>query len=215
MGAHWVSARFAIMAPFTFVLAFEPELRRRSGTVCIAVLTAVALARTASVAAIWHERQADLAALFRAYEAIPAGARVLPLEHRPSQWSAVPLGRYLDTGDATFRNEPPLGLIWRHVFVPTLFAARGKQPVHLRPPWDQLAEPDGGQLADVHVLDRPPALMPGIEFARYAAEWRRFDYALVLNADVPDAMGPLGPVPGVRLVADEGFARVYRITAPP
>jgi hypothetical protein len=39
----------------------------------------------------------------------------------------------------------------------------------------------------------------------------RFDYVLVLNADLPDASGPLPPVPGLEPVADEGFARLYRV----
>jgi hypothetical protein len=48
-------------------------------------------------------------------------------------------------------------------------------------------------------------------FASYLNVWReRFDYALVLNADVPDAYGPFVPPEGMELVRDEGFAQLYR-----
>ncbi len=46
----------------------------------------------------------------------------------------------------------------------------------------------------------------------HLAHWReRFDYVLVLNADMPDGAGPARPVPGLELVADEGFAQLLRI----
>jgi len=43
------------------------------------------------------------------------------------------------------------------------------------------------------------------------AYWReRFDYVLVLNAQVPDADDEAS-VPELELLADRGFARIYRI----
>ena len=64
----------------------------------------------------------------------------------------------------------------------------------LRPLWEQGSDP----WAPVVLRDAAPVRL-----------WReRFDYVLVLNADLADESGPLPPVPGLEPLADEGFARL-------
>ena len=64
----------------------------------------------------------------------------------------------------------------------------------------------------VNALADPAVLARSVGRAPYLRAWReRFDFALVLNADMRDDNGPFTPPAGVELVADEGFARLYRI----
>jgi hypothetical protein len=144
-------------------------------------------------------------------EAAPDGAAILPLEHTPFLRDAR-LGRYTATNDATFRHLATLATPWRRAFTPLLFAARGKQPLQILDPWYEISEPNGGLPASVNALTSPEILKRSLPEASYLKVWReRFDYALVLNADVPDAYGPFVPPEGVELVRDEGFAQLYRI----
>lgn len=153
-----------------------------------------------------------MAALARALQDVPAGARVLPLEHHPRLRSDEPRGRRTVLGETSFRHLATLAVPWRHAFVPTLFAARGKQPVAVLPPWRDIADPEGGVVAADNALVKPAAYARDIPFAPYLAHWREaFDFALVLDADAPDIDGPFVPPPGMDLIRDEGFARLYRL----
>lgn len=94
-------------------------------------------------------------------------------------------------------------------FVPTEFAQRGVHPIRLQSPWDQIANPEGGELASVDALS-DARLIPAN--ASYVRAWRsRFDYVLVLNADYPDRNGVAPPPGRLALVRDAGFAVLYRI----
>jgi hypothetical protein len=136
----------------------------------------------------------------------------LPLQHRPTASARLhaPAGRYLfNLGDATFSHYPLLAVPLRQAFVPTIFALRGKQPIQIRPAWAACSAPNGGRLASVDALGRRPAPKD----PAYLNRWRScFDFILVLNADLPDAGGPFVPPPGVSLVADRGFAQLWRIS---
>lgn len=209
-GTYWVDSRFALMLPLTLVIALRPDLPSRFGFLTAGIFLALFAARTGLVGWIWHERQSDVAAVWRALEPVPPGVAILPVEH---QSKSGPLGRFTSTGESTFRHMVTLALPWRHAFVPTLFAARGKQPVEVLPPWKDISMPEGGLLMSVAALSRPELFTSDKEKdAPYFPFWRdRFDYVLVLNADQPDENGPFVPPPSLQLVKDEGFARLYRI----
>ena len=98
----------------------------------------------------------------------------------------------------------------RHAFVPTLFTAPGKQPLRVLPPWAEISVLEGVP-APIHYLRTfVPSIRESFMFG-YITHWReRFDYVLVLNAQAPDADDEAS-VPGLELLADHGFARVYRI----
>jgi hypothetical protein len=211
-GTAWVDRRFALMALLVLVLALRPDLPVQSARTLAALLLAVSLVRTSVIGWIWHERQADVAALSRALAAVPAGAAILPLEHEARKHDA-PIGRYTALGEPTYRHLVTLALPWRHAFTPNLFAARGKQPVQILQPWSEIAEPDGGLLASVNALTTPPVYDEAVKNASYLKVWRdRFDFAVVVNADVADVHGQFVPPEGLELLKDEGFAQLYRIT---
>jgi len=50
----------------------------------------------------------------------------------------------------------------------------------------------------------------------YLKDWRgRFDYLLLVNADLPNRGIAIDRVPGISLVSDRGFARLYQIDRRP
>ena len=215
LGAYWVDVRFAVMLPFALVAAVNPALASGPGRMAATLLAAALVVRTATVAVIWHERQADVASVLDALTASPNGIALLTVEQRPADRSAAPPGRFTTIGENSFRHLGALAVPWQKDFVPTLFSARGKQPIIVLPPWDEVAEPNGSQLADIHALD-DSGEDRGLRLAPYVAFWRsRFDYVLVLNADMPDRFGLFVPPEGLALVRNAGFAQLFRVTAKP
>lgn len=215
LGAGWVSARFSIMFAFAAVLACDPLLPRWWARAAAAVLALTLVTRTAYIGAIWHARQADVATLARTLSSLPEGASVLPVELQPRDKSIAPVGRYTTLAESSFRHLASMALLWRHAFVPQIFSARGKQPLVVLPPWDQISEPNGGWLADAHTLDPAPTAAMLLDIPDYIYAWRvRFEYVLLLDADMPDKFGPFVVPPELTLVRDDGFSRLYRITPP-
>jgi hypothetical protein len=91
--------------------------------------------------------------------------------------------------------------------VPTLFTVEGQHPIRVRPAYRALSTP-AGLAAPVEALRRPERYTGPFP---YLPRWREFDYILVVDADVANAEGPLPAFPEIEPVADEGFARLYRI----
>lgn len=207
-GTGWFDRRFALMFPMVFVAALHPYMLPRWGRVLAVAMVVVTTARTAQVTFLWKAFDHDVAAVHEALAAVTPGSRVMPVLHE-SPRGAHPSGRYLGTGDPGFWHLPVLAIMWRQAFVPTLFTARGKQPVYVRPPYDKIAVPEG-PVPSVHVLVDPTRDHP--EATPYVEGWRdKFDFVLVVNADLPDDHGPFQPPPDLEKVADRGFAQVYRI----
>lgn len=212
-GAYWVNQRLPIMALLLLLAAVDPQLEGsvRWARVLAAACLAIVAARTAYVAEIWARRQGDFRALERLAVHIPPGAAVLTLQHEiaPGRATRRPSGRRSYGGVANM-NDAVLLLPLRHAFTPLLFAKAGQQPVRVLPPWSNIAAPTSPP-AGVHALDGGG---DGAwrQVAGYAACWRtHFDYAVVTNADEPDRFGPARLPRELTLVADEGYARLYRI----
>lgn len=212
--SSWLDARFALMSLLCLLagLSLSPRTGARERWAVALAALALISARTIGVAWSWMRMEPQLAATERAIADLPEGARVLPLQHRPTASARLhaPAGRYLfNLGDATFSHYPLLAVPLRQAFVPTIFALRGKQPIEIRPAWAGCSAPDGGRLASVNALGKHPAPKD----PAYMNRWRScFDFVLVLNADLPDADGPFVPPAGVSLVADRGFAQLWRIS---
>ncbi len=207
-----VDVRFAFMAPLVLLAGLRPDLPSRAVRAAAASLLVVSSLRTGVMAWVWHERQADVAALSRALALVPQGAAILPLEHDAPGAKGGPVGRYTAMHAPSYRHLPTLALPWRQAFVPTLFAFRGKQPITILPPWDAISEPNGGFVAHGQALVDPARFAAALKGAPYLAAWReRFDFALVVNADMPDEDGPAVLPPGLELLSDQGFAQLYRI----
>jgi hypothetical protein len=212
----WIDERIPIMALLTALAALNPEFAasgRRAAAAAGALLVLVS-ARAAWIGDVWSQRQSDVAAVERALSHVPAGAAVLPVEHRPSVRgrAMAPVGRYFHFG-ASFYHQYTLAVIDRRAYSPLVFTTAGKQPLRVLPPWADISAPNGGRAPTLRVLHRPSAAW--IKAQPYVRDWRsRFDYALMLNADVLDDVDR-EPLPaGMTLLDDEGFARLYRIDRP-
>jgi hypothetical protein len=79
---------------------------------------------------------------------------------------------------------------------------------------DQIAQQDA-ELVSAGLLPDPDPGLLRRSSADYVRHWRtRFDYLLLLNADLPDAAGGLPDLPELELLEDAGFVRLYRIDRP-
>ena len=208
-GTPLIDYRFPIMALFTLAAGWRPA--PGPSRFAPVLLLALCLTRDGAIAAIWSARQADVRAVERALTQVPAGARVLPAFRCCAPPGGQPYGRLIRANMGTFGQLPALAVPERHAFIPNLFAIPGRHPLRVLPAY-----------ADIAVIEGPPApvgllrIDPSrLGFAlRYLRQWRRtFDYMLVLNADAldPEAEDTL---PELDLLADEGFARLYRINGP-
>ncbi len=209
VGTGWLDRRFAQLGFILALVALRPSLPARFVSALAAAMVLMVSARTGWVGWVWWQRSGDVAAVERALEPVPAGALVLPLEHSPIA-DQVPLGRVFIDGFPTYYHLAALAVLRRQAFIPTLFTARGKQPLAVRPAWQALAVAEG-PLASVNAVEHLDRLDWYRATAPYLAQWQRFDYALVLNADMPDLYGPASLPAAFELVRDEGFAQLWRI----
>jgi hypothetical protein len=210
-GTAFVDWRFPIMAAFSLFAAIRPGLRsRRAEAVASCCLLLLSVARTVWIADIWRARQADVVAVEHALAPVPAGASVLPVMLIAINTASAPRGRYLLGQLPSYLHYPALAVPWRSAFVPTLFTARGKQPLRVLAPWNSMSVPEG--------VPVPVPLLGSFEpspwnqyFYGFATDWRnRFCYVLVVNADQPRTSDE-AVLSELELVADESFARLYRI----
>ena len=209
-GAFWITPRFSIMGFLIMAAAVRPTfMTSRRGTVALAAaLLALGVGRTAWVTRIWHQREGDIASVTRALRHVPSGAAVMPVVHELEDPHAAPLGRYFGGFLPAFWHDVTLVLPQRHAFVATLFAERGLQPVQPRQAWSDIAAGAVNVVSFNKILD--PAWLVE-KHVPYALHWRRFDYILLENADLPDKHGPDPSLPELQLVDDEGFARLYQV----
>ncbi len=205
--------RLTLMALLTGIAALRPAPERRHVPLLALALLAVALLRTTWITAIWHGRQVDADVVARLLDMVPAGAAILPAKLTADADAAEPLGRNSAVGLATWLHLPALAVPRRAAFVPTLFTSPGKQPLRVLPPWNEISAFEGGPVP-LAMLTRFDATPFWSYMAGFAENWRtRFDYVLLLNADLPPASGQPIP-PELELLADEGFARLYRLPRP-
>jgi hypothetical protein len=158
------------------LLAFLPLRRPRLG---LALLAACLLLRYGSVLVAWHQLDARLAPQARAFAQLPPHSRVLPV-------LLTPEGRKEDAD----RHFLAWAVVERDVYLPTLFAHRGQQPLTLR---------------------GPPPLTPReregvLEFDEDALRGR-YDYVWLLN---PEDREVRLPASAVRIVQD-GPLSVWRV----
>lgn len=214
LGTGWISWRFPIMTALVAMAMVCPfaNLTRRQALLLALIINVAVFGRTGWVGWNWWLAQKDVAAVETVLKKVPAGAAVLPLGHEPETVSGLAhSNRHFAWGLDTFRHLPTLAVPLSHAFVPTLFTAKGKQPVSVLPPWSEIAVPEGNLLS-IGVLSCPAMMQEYRNFTPYLLDWRRrFDFVFVANADIPDRyVGTLMPA-GLTLVEDAGFAKLYAI----
>jgi hypothetical protein len=207
----WIDKRFPLLALLTALSAtrLTIDLKRQNWVLAGAVV--LVMLRTAWISLNWAAFTPLVESMRTALADVPAGARVLPMQHDNTSREGLfhLLGRTTPNFDETFRHYPAMMIPWRHAFTPMMFAQYREKPIQLQPAYVPIANPTGGILYSVDALENFKLLNPRTQFIR---DWRQnFDYVLVLNADVPDRNGPFTPPPGLQLVNDAGFAQLYRV----
>ncbi|WP_027683829.1 hypothetical protein [Rhizobium leguminosarum] len=214
LGTGWISWRFPIMTALVAMATVCPfaNLTRRHALLLALVINFAVFGRTGWVGWNWWLAQKDVAAVEAVLKRVPAGAAVLPLGHEPETVNGLAhSNRHFAWGLDTFRHLPTLAVPFSHAFVPTLFTAKGKQPLSVLSPWSEIAVPEGNLLS-IGVLSCPTMMQQYRDFTPYLSDWHsRFDFVLVANADIPDRyVGTVMPA-GLALVEDAGFAKLYAI----
>lgn len=211
LGTGWISWRFPIMTALAAMVMIcpLPRLPRRQALIVMLVLSTVVLGRIAWIGFNWWQGDADAAAVRAVLASVPEGAAVLPVMRQPDGHGFAD-HRYFAWNQDTFRHLPTLAVPYAHAFVPTVFTAKGKQPLTVLPPWSGIAVPEGN-LFSISLLDCPDEVRAVSAIAPYLGDWRQhFDFILLVNADVRDRFG--GAVPqGVKLAAETPFAKLYAI----
>jgi hypothetical protein len=213
-----VDLRLPLMAALLlFTGALPDPIPARSGRVVLAMLVfALGVARTIWIGVVWQFRQQDVQSIEDALSHVPAGSSLFTVVSEPEDIRTEPIGRY-PTGmlggryNLTLFHVTALVVPQRNAFIGTLFATRGQQPVKVLPPWNTMMMNFIDVFPDVHVLDMGPKAL-GIMDDPYVQNWdKRFDYVIALGMDRDDYRGPFEPPSQLRLVSDNGYARLYRI----
>lgn len=210
-GTAFLDWRFSGMALLTGVAAVRPGLpSARAGGVAAVALMSLAFVRTGWITVEWQECQGDIIAVEQVLAFVPAGAAVLPAHHTVQEKLYRPYGLSLTDVMPWYQHLQSLAVPLCYAFVPTLFTAPGKQPLRVLPPWTDIAVFEGNDAPVQFLRFFTPS--PQLTYAfGYVAQWReRFSYILVLNAQAP-VVEDESTLPELELLADRGFARLYRI----
>ena len=213
----FIDRRLPLMATYLLLAGALPQPfnNRFLQRAAAAGVFGIAVARTLWIGAIWSAREADVRAVEAALSEAPLGAAILDVESEVADVATAPIGRYLAAGRPdrrlpTLMHVPVMAVPWRKAFVPTLFAMPGQQPVRMLPPWTKLKSPSS-IMPDVHILDASDA-SDQVRAFPYLSDWReKFDYVIAIGMDREDFNGPFTPPQQLILVADKGYARLYRI----
>ena len=212
--AYWVDYRLPSLAAFMLLASFRPDFRmsRPVKAGLVTAIVALSLARTAVVGWAWVSTQGDFRSIRQVLDAMPEGASLLSLTTEPTEAvrAKAPFGRYIEE-HPMFWSWSTIAVPQRHAFVPNLWTIPGQQPLRVIGPLAELEAPLSGPLARVVDLKKPvqPPTRPDL------TNWRRFDYILLVNADLPDKDGGRLSPSDVDLVADRGFAVLYRTKRAP
>lgn len=183
-GTAFVDLR--VIAAAAFVLpAFStlslPDRRWQLAT--LSCISGITLANLAVVLFVWFSYRADYAAIVESFRKIDKDSLVL-VGHS-GEAEDPPLSNLLDY---PIYHAPTLAVHYAGAFVPSLFAAAGKQPIAARPAYRRLEVPYGG-IVPVAVLKdiaerQPPAGVP--DFIR---SWQSdYDYLYVIGPRIPNPM---------------------------
>jgi hypothetical protein len=115
---------------------------------------------------------------------------------------------------STIWHIPVLAIYWQRAFVPTLFAARGKQPIRVLSPYDAISAIEGNPVPSM--LLGTALQHPYLKYAwGYSERWEQdFDYIIYLRADTPEARADLARFSNHTILRDAGFAVLIRINRP-
>jgi hypothetical protein len=209
--AGYINYRLPLMAALTLFAGVLPDpFPAKARRYVTAGLIALATARSVDIAHVWRSRQEDVRSVEAAIAHVPEGSSIFVVQSVTRNARRAPVGRYLAanppvTRDTMIQHVPVLVVPRRHAFIASLFALPGQHPIKVLPPYNEMSS--NFFIPDVHVLDGPPS--PAVlSDEPYLLDWnKRFDCVMAIGMDALPR--PFVPPPRLRLVADEGYARLY------
>lgn len=123
--SHYVDRRFIVPAVVMLVLAFNIDFSKAIGRYLMIGLLALSLGRVAVVWKFWANASQELEAQVHMLDLLPDGAKLYPMlmyETSAESWFQ----------DAHFYFAPHYATIYRHAFVPNIYAHNAVNPVRLR-----------------------------------------------------------------------------------
>ncbi len=203
-----VYRRLALPLALVCIVALDPMFRRRgvaAGLLACGVL--LVGARSALTAWTWSGQEALLRDLRTAMAPIEPGGKVLAVRDGTRDYRVEPDetgARVAFHRAIAYQHLPALVIVERGAFWPLVFAAPGKQPIRVRPPFDEMAQHDG-HLPLTHELRAEP---DATDLPAHVVDWpQRYDYVLRLN----HRPGTVPPDPHLVLTVESGFAALYRV----
>jgi hypothetical protein len=214
LATGWISWRFPIMAALVGMAAFLPgevQDNRRYRFAWVLIVLAV-FGRLAWVGSNWIRYQDDVNDVIAVMQDIPAGSAVLQAGHVDP--AGVPFWksyRHMAWSYDTYRHLATLAVPIAHSFVPTVFTAYGKQPLEVQKAWQDIDVPEDNLISTSWLICRTTSDFQGT-YWQYIANWRqRFDYVIVLNADLPDKEAGFDVPDGLRRVRHTPFADLFEV----
>lgn len=124
--SSYVDRRFLLPAIVFFVLGLRIEDTKRMGRYVVIGLISLSVIRIGEVWIYWNRVGQEVQAQVRILEHLPNGARLYPMIiHDPSSAQGW-------LWDMHFFFLPHYATIYRHAFVPTIYAWKGVHPLNLR-----------------------------------------------------------------------------------
>ncbi|ABD86432.1 hypothetical protein [Rhodopseudomonas palustris] len=210
-GGSFLDVRIALMIGLLAFAAVQPRLALRPGLLAGALFAALIVLRSSYVSAAWIEHRTDVADLRSAIATVEPLARVLVMRGH-AQYMTETAERPGQVLPGIYRLDGHLGsllTIERGAFLPLLFASPSQQPLALKPPYRQIAQPLA-EPVEWSVLRQETFSRLTLAYASYLRNWRsNYDYVLLIDP-LPDRQ----PVRDLDLVAGRGSALLYRINKP-
>jgi len=191
-GGTFVDLRFAVMIGLLLFAGMQPRFLPLPAISVVAV-SALIIFRTGYIGMVWFDHRHDLADLRAALAMVEPGARVMVArgnsEYLPD---AEPPERALPGLYRLDGHIAALLVIERHAFWPQQFADPAQQPLIVRPPFDQIAQPSP---VEWPLLGEERFSAEALRSVRYLSHWRAsFDNVLLIDP-VTSAPTPRGLLP--------------------
>ncbi len=206
-GGTFVDARLALMMGFLLFAGLQPRISPRYGAPVGLTFAALIGLRVSYIAMTWIDHRVDLADLRSAIAEVRPGARVLVARGHPGHLTDVE--QPVRALPGVYRLDGHLAallVVERRAFWPLMFADPAQQPLEVRPPYDEIAQPLA-EPVDWPELSRDAGSPQALGGARYLRDWRaHFDDVLLIDPPTP-MLSPRGLLPAYA----GGYAVLYRI----
>lgn len=205
-GGTFVDLRFALMIGLLLFAGVQPRLLPLPAILVVAVGAFIVL-RSGYIGMMWFDHRHDLADVRAALAMVEPGARVMVARGQPGHLTDVrPPERALPGIYRLDGHIAALLVIERHAFWPLLFADSAQQPLIVKPPFDQIAQPLS-EPVEWPLLGEESFSAETLRNARYLSHWRAsFDNVLLIDL-ATSVRTPRGLLPVYR----GHYARLFRI----